>query len=161
MQPDSLKPSPQPEEVIIKKKKMPIWFKLAIFLSVLALIGVTGGILFTESWVDVVDHQLAALREKDIDKAYYAYTSKEFQKENSLDQFRTFVEAHPIFFHNQSAHFQKRTLQDHLGKITGHLTSDEHMNVPIKYKLIKEDGKWKILSIRFLKTSDQQTEDAD
>ena len=43
---------------VVKKKPMPFWLKLASLLAVLALIGVTAGILFTESWVDVVDHQL-------------------------------------------------------------------------------------------------------
>ena len=152
---------PEQNHTIIQKKQMPLWFKIAIALSVLALIAVTAGILFTESWVDVVDHQLDALRHKDVEKAYTAYTSKEFQENTSLEQFRYFVEAHPIFFDNQFAHFTKRSLQDHIGTLVGHLTSSDHVNFPIKYKLIKEDGKWKILSIRFLKTRQDKLKETE
>ena len=73
-----------PSSSNVKKKPMPFWFKILALLAVLALVGVTAGILFTESWVDVVDHQLEALRQHDIDKAYYAYTSKDFQTSTSL-----------------------------------------------------------------------------
>lgn len=140
-----------PSAPIMTKKPMPFWFKLVALLAVLALIGVTAGILFTESWVDVVDHQLNALRQHDISQAYYDYTSKEFQSATSLDQFRNFIEAYPVFLNNQSAHFSQRSIEHNIGTLKGNLTSTNHVNTPIEYKLIKEDDKWKILSIRLLK----------
>lgn len=155
-------PSASTESTIIKKKPMPFWFKLIALLAVLALIGVTAGILFTESWVDVVDHQLVALRENNIDKAYYSYTSKDFQNATSLDQFRNFVEAYPVFFNNQSAHFALRSIDHNIGTLKGNLTSKDRVNTPIEYKLIKEDDKWKILSIRLLKPGNiQNAKEAD
>jgi uncharacterized Zn finger protein (UPF0148 family) len=132
------------------KKPMPLWFKLLAFMAVLALIGVTAGILFTESLVDVIDHQLEALRKEDINKAY-SYTSKDFQSSTSLSQFKDFVLSYPVFTNNQSAHFTKRSLKDNIGTLKGNLTSNDRVNVPIEYKLIKEGDKWKILSIRLLK----------
>lgn len=151
---DSIRPSntnPSPANQTIKKKPMPVWFKLLALLAVLSLFAVTAGILFTESWVDVVDHQLEALRQQDIEKAYSDYTSKDFQTATSLQQFRNFVEAYPVFLNNQSAHFIQRSIEHNIGTLKGHLTSNEHVNTPIEYKLIKEDNKWKILSIRLLK----------
>lgn len=139
----------------VKKKPMPIWFKIVAFLAVLALIGVTAGILFTESLVDVVDHQLEALREQDISKAY-GYTSKDFQAATSLDQFRNFVEAYPVFLNNQTAHFSQRSIEHNIGTLKGNLTSQERVSTPVEYKLIKDDGKWKILSIRLLKPGNIQ-----
>lgn len=145
----------------VKKKPMPIWFKFLALLAVLALVGVTAGILFTESWVDVVDHQLEALRQHDIEKAYFAYTSKDFQAATSLDQFRNFIEAYPVFLNNQSAHFIQRSIEHNIGTLKGNLTSLDHVNTPIEYKLIKEDDKWKILSIRLLKPGNiQNTKEA-
>lgn len=149
-------PPSNAEPQVIKKKPMPFWFKLAALLAVLALIGVTAGILFTESWVDVVDHQLEALRQDDISKAYFAYTSKDFQGTTSLDQFTNFVKAYPVFLNNQSAHFTQRSIDRNIGTLKGHLTSNDHVNTPIEYKLIKEDDKWKILSIRLLKPGNIQ-----
>lgn len=144
-------PSSSIPEATMKKKPMPFWFKLISLLAILALVGVTAGILFTESWVDVVDHQLEALKQQDISKAYSAYTSKEFQDTTSLEHFHNFIEAYPVFMNNQSAHFTKRSIEGNIGTLRGKLTSNEHIETPIEYKLIKEDGKWKILSIRLLK----------
>lgn len=141
---------PEPVHQQTVKKKMPIWYKIAAFLAVLALVGVTAGILFTEGLVDVIDNQLEALRKQDITKAY-SYTSKDFQATTTLDQFRNFVEAYPVFLNNQSAHFSQRSIENNIGTLKGNLTSLDHSNTPIEYKLIKEEGKWKILTIRLLK----------
>ncbi len=143
--------SPKMTETIVAKKPMPFWFKIVAGLAVLALVGVTAGILFTESWVDVVDHQLKALRNQNIEKAYSSYTSKEFQEATNLEQFRTFIEAYPVFFNNQSAHFSHRSIEHNIGTLRGNLTSNDHITTPIEYKLIKENDTWKILSIRLLK----------
>lgn len=132
------------------RKVMPGWFKALILIALIALIGVTAGILFTESLVDVIDKQLEALHKNEINNAYYAYTSSEFQRTTSLEDFKEFVEAHPIFFNSQSAHFIQRSIKQGVGTIKGNLTSADRVKVSIEYKLIKEEGKWKILSIRLL-----------
>jgi len=152
----TLIPSEPESPQTVKKKPMPVWLKIIAFLAVLALIGVTAGILFTESLVDVVEHQLGALRQQDISKAYYGYSSKDFQAATSFDQFRNFVEAYPVFLNNQSAHFSQRSMEHNIGTLKGNLTSHDHVNTPIEYKLIKDDGKWKILSIRLLKPGNIQ-----
>lgn len=155
----SITPSSNDSTLIIKKKPMPSWFKLLAFFAVLALMGVTAGILFTEKWVDVVDHQLESLRNHDIVKAYQAYTSKDFQTTTSLDQFSNFIQAYPVFFNNQSAHFSERSIDHHIRTLKGSLTSHDHITTPIEYKLVKEEGKWKILSIRLLKPNKIQNRD--
>lgn len=148
--------SQPPAEVIVAKKPMPLWFKIASFLAVLALIGVTAGILFTESLVDVVDNQLRALREQDISKAYHAYTSLEFQQSTSFEQFRNFVKAYPFFLNNQSASFTQRSIKNNVGTLKGKLTTTDHLTIPVEYQLIKEDGKWKILNISILESDKER-----
>jgi TolA-binding protein len=145
-----------PPASTVQKKPMPLWFKIVAFIAVLALIGVTAGILFTESLVDVVDNQLESLRKDDISKAYYSYTSKDFQAATSLEQFRDFVEAYPFLLKNQSTHFTQRSIENNVGTLTGKITAEDHTVTPIEYKLVKEDGKWKILSIRLLKPGMRQ-----
>lgn len=145
-----------------QKKPMPFWYKLVIFLAVIALIGVTAGILFTESLVDVIDNQLEALRHDDISKAYSTYTSKDFKSATSLDQFRNFIQAYPVFLNNKSAHFSQRSVEHNIAILKGYLTSTDNVTTPIEYKLTKEDGKWKILSVRLLKPRTiQNAKDAD
>lgn len=140
---DPIKPLP--------KKAMPLWFKILIGLALLALIGVTAGILFTESLVDIVDKQLETLHKGDIQKAYSKYTSQDFQSATSLKEFEDFVHSYPIFTNNQSATFTERSMDNHIGTLKGKLTAPDHTATPIEYKLVKENGKWKILSIRLLK----------
>ncbi len=115
----------------IKKKPMPFWFKLVLLIAVLALIGVTAGILFTEKLVDVIDKQLEALSKKDISKAYYDYSSKNFQAAFSFDQFRQFVEENPILTDHQSAHFTERSINDNVSTIKGKITSADHRDKKI------------------------------
>lgn len=161
LSPDNSNADTQPKAPLVKKKPMPFWFKLLTALAVLALIGVTAGILLTESWVDVIDKQLEALRQDDISKAYYDYTSKDFQATTSLDQFRQFVQAYPVFLNNQSAHFTQRSIEHNIRTLKGKLSSQDHVETPIEYKLIKQEGKWKILSIRLIKPSTIQNAKAD
>lgn len=151
MNPHSLEAAPTQPTQTIQKKPMPLWFKILIAIAVTLLIGVTAGILFTERLVDVIDNQLEALRQNDIDKAYYGYTSKDFQTTTSQEQFREFIETYPVFLNNQSAHFTQRSIDHNTSTLKGNLTSQDHVNTPIEYKLIKEDDKWKILSIRLIK----------
>jgi hypothetical protein len=132
------------------KKTMPLWFKIVCTLSVVALMLVIGGILFTESWVGVVERQLNELKEGDIEQAYYLYTSKEFQITTPFDKFRSFIEAHPILFQKPSARFPTRSLHQNVSTLQGKLTNFNHKPIPIEYQLIKEGGKWKILSIHFI-----------
>lgn len=140
-----------PQVTVVKKDKMPFWYKLATFVAVIALIGVTAAILFTEKLIDVVDHQLKALKEQNIQKAYEDYTSKDFKATTSLNEFNRFIHTYPVFLNNQSSHFTQRFFKDHLVIIKGYLSSQEHEETPIEYRLIREDKNWKILSIRLLK----------
>lgn len=142
---------------VIKKKKMPLWFKILFVLSIAALMGVTAGILFTESLVDVIDNQLKSLRKSNIEDAYYNYTSEEFQKATPLEEFNEFINDYPIFKNNESAHFTQRSLKNNLGILKGNITTLDHTKIPIEYRLIKEHGKWKILSIRLLKPENLKT----
>lgn len=140
-----------PRVTVVKKDKMPFWYKLATFVAVIALIGVTAAILFTEKLIDVVDHQLRAFKEQNIQKAYEDYTSKDFKATTSFDEFNRFIQTYPVFLNNQSSHFTQRFFKDHLVIIKGYLSSQEHEETPIEYRLINEDKNWKILSIRLLK----------
>lgn len=133
-----------------QKKAMPGWFKTLAGLSVFALIVVIVAILLTERWVGVVESQLQELKEGDIKQAYYLYTSKDFQRKTPFEKFQTFINAHPILFQNPSARFTTRGLNHNVSTLKGQLTDFNRKPIPIEYRLIKEEGKWKILSINFI-----------
>lgn len=132
------------------KRKMPLWLKGLLALCVLALLAVTAGIMFTENLVDVVEHQLSSLAQGRTDDAYFSFTAREFQKATPVKQFQAFVQAHPIFSENPTAHFAERSLKDRVAVLRGHLTNQARQQIQVEYKLIKEDGSWKILSVRLL-----------
>lgn len=129
------------------KRPVPRWLKWTAALTVCALIVVIGGILFAERLVKPVDYQLEALRARDIEKAYTAYTSREFRTKISPPQFHAFIERHPVFLDNHSACFTQRTFGREKGTIRGHLLSADYPRTPVEYEVIKEEGQWKILSL--------------
>ncbi|MCE2983564.1 MAG: DUF4864 domain-containing protein [Parachlamydia sp.] len=141
--------APPPSKMV--KRKMPFWFKALLAISVLLLVGVTAGILFTERLVDVIDKQLEALRDNDISKAYFDYSSQNFMAALSLDEFTRFVQQNPALTTQQTAHFTERSIKDNVSIMKGKLVSADHHEMPIEYRLIKEGKQWKVLSIRLLK----------
>lgn len=111
-----------------------------IVLIVMLALRLTGGI------VDVAEAQLKALKAGDFEKAY-SYTSKDFQKSTSIQQFKEFVDSHSSLKEYKSVTFTSREINNNLGTLKGSLTSESGATTPIEYKLVKEGGEWKILSI--------------
>ncbi|MDR3478040.1 MAG: DUF4864 domain-containing protein [Gammaproteobacteria bacterium] len=102
---------------------------------------------------DVAQNQLAALRAGDVEKAY-AYTSVDFRKDTSLDDYKKFYEGHPIFKNNVSASFLDREFNNDEGKLKGTLKSQDGSLTPIQFILKKENGEWKIEGITLNPDSD-------
>lgn len=124
-----------------KFKKVIIGIVVFIFLIVFLALRATKGI------VDVAQNQLTALRAGDVAKAY-TYTSQDFQKATSLEDFKQFVQAYPSLSQNKQASFTSREIENNLGTLKGSLEAKDGAVTPIEYQLIKEGGQWKILSLQ-------------
>lgn len=98
------------------------------------------------SLAEVVENHLSALRQNKITEAYYAYVSKEFQKEIPLTSFRKLVSAIPALKKNQGAHFIEEKINDEKGTLIGILQSPLEKTL-VQYDLVKEDNSWKIRNI--------------
>ncbi len=109
---------------------------------------------FTSGITKAVHNELDALRNGDINKAY-SYTSKDFQHSVSIDQFRLFIKHYPSLSNNKSSTFNEREVRNNSGFIKGVLTAEDGAKTPIEVNLIKEDGIWKILSIKLQPTGVQ------
>ncbi|BCA94827.1 hypothetical protein TUM19329_11880 [Legionella antarctica] len=103
----------------------------------------------TSSLITVVDHQLTALQTGQMEKAY-AYNSTEFQKNISIDGFRSYVAQFPALINNASSNFSERKIVNNTGYLAGILTAKDGTTTPVAYQLIQENGKWKILNIKIL-----------
>lgn len=94
----------------------------------------------------VAQDQLAAIRAGDYAKAY-TYTSVEFQKSVSQNDFKNYINSYPVLKNNVSASFSRKEIQNNNGTLIGTITSKDGAVIPIEIHLIKENDIWKILSI--------------
>lgn len=118
----------------------------AFLVYVLALVFF---VMFTTSGVtSTVRDQISAIRSGDIDKAYTVYTSSEFKSTTSMDDFSNFVNHFSALKNNKSITIEQREVRNDDGYIDATLQSLDGSVMYIQYRLIKEDGHWKILGIR-------------
>lgn len=98
--------------------------------------------------LEVVDGHLKSLRAKDIDRAYTDYTSKEFQKKTSLEDFKALLSKYKVLSSNKLFQFQSFFIEDNIASLGGDLHSDEGSSIPVEFDFVMEDGKWKIMGIQ-------------
>lgn len=125
------------------KTLMKILKGFGIFIVVVVLLA----LFFTQGIADTAKSQLKALRDGDIIKAY-SYTSKDFRSSTSLENFQKFVDNYPSLKNNKDVSFSDRETSNGIGKLKGTLKSTDGGSTPIEYELVKENGEWKILSIK-------------
>jgi len=133
---------------VIFKRQSPLWFKVILIAVALLCFFSILIALMSQDLTDAVSDQLVALREKKITEAYYNFTSREFQKATSLENFHKFVEEYPIFLRNKSVRFIDRSMENDVGKLDAMLMGEQGLEMPVQYRLIDQEGKWKILSIQ-------------
>lgn len=128
-------------------KKLMVIFGILIlafwgfFLSIIITV-----IIATSVLTEIAQNQLTALQKGDIDAAY-AYTSNDFQKATSLENFRGFVQ-HYHLDSNESASFTNREIKNDIGDIKGTLKLKDGSTLPIEYRLKKEGDQWKIQGLQ-------------
>lgn len=131
---------------MVKTKKVFIGLG-CVFAVIIGIIAIafyaTSGLLVP------VENQIYAIKRGDLNDAY-AFTSRDFQQSTSFAQFQQFVNANPAFKNNKSMSFNERAIENGLGFLSGKLTAFDGSVTPIRYKLIKENENWKILSMEFL-----------
>ncbi len=109
--------------------------------------------------VEPVEGQLAALRSNDIAKAYFGYTSKDFQETTPLKSFKEFVKNYPVLTRHQSTTFNEAKIDGTQGTIEAVVHGDE-LTTTVEYKLANEDGRWKVWSMRLNLPADHTTRGA-
>lgn len=133
------------KKILLTLSALLIW----VFLFVLSILSLV--FYLTSGLIDVVSQQLNSLKAGDLQKAY-SYTSKDFQKATSFNNFKLFIEHYPSLVNNQSYFFNERSIENNTGVLKGTLTATDGAKTPIEYHLIKEDGVWKIIGIKVILT---------
>lgn len=139
-------PQSSPASQSPPKKKMALWKKVVIGLIAIIVVSVSLALFLTSGLTGPVERQLAALGRGDIDAAYDV-TSQAFQRSTSKAQFEQFVRAYPIITDIADHSFSERRVENGIGYLSGTLTSESGGVQPVSYRLVKENGEWKILGI--------------
>ena len=132
----------------VPKRKMALWKKIAIGLVLLIVLAVGLSIMATAPLVKPIEAHLALLKAGDIEGAY-AQTSGVFKQETSREAFVRFIAARPVLKEITSHTFNSRTRENGIGTVSGTLTAQDGTVIPVMYRLVQENGEWRILSITF------------
>jgi len=101
----------------------------------------------SEAIKEVILAQLNAIKGLDSSKAYYAYSTADFQDMIPLETFKLFVRKNRVFSHNDTFAMQGLTFSGIVATVKGTLTSIDGVQAHVQYDLIQENGKWKIRKI--------------
>lgn len=125
-----------------------LWLKLLLGLLLLGVASIVLVILLSGDLTDTVSDQLQTIKEGKLTEAYYNYTSKAFQEATSLSNFREFMNVYPVFSHHRSVRFIDRNTDNDSGFLHAMILTEKGMEIPVQYRLVKEQDKWKIDSIK-------------
>ena len=100
----------------------------------------------TKALLEPLENQLNALKAGNFKEAY-ASTSIEFQKQVSFEKFQEFVKSIPLLKQYQHYAFKEHSIEKEHGSATI-LLNPEKEALAVEYRLVQEQGKWKIIFMR-------------
>lgn len=94
---------------------------------------------------DTADEFFKKVKEQKYEEAYQL-VSEEFKQYTSLDELIDFLEGTTLSQY-KSANWSSRKYENNEGELKGDITTETGGTIPITMKFVKENNKWKILSI--------------
>lgn len=91
----------------------------------------------------VVNQQLAAVRDNDLEKAY-SFCSIGFKQITNFQNFQSFVQGNAHFKSSKEFTSYNRSIEQGVAKLKGNLVSAEGSTLPAEYHLVKEGRSWKV-----------------
>jgi hypothetical protein len=124
--------------------------KISVIIGIIILAAIIGVVVYvvnmTSDIQDTANSFFDAIKKNDFEKAY-EYTSSEFKANTSLKQLETFFRQTSLINYNEAV-WSKKTLEEGAGELGGVIRAIDGGEIPVTLKFVKEDGKWKILSLR-------------
>lgn len=93
-----------------------------------------------------------ALRDHDVTRAYYAFTTRNFRSVTSRTGFQTFVYGNAVLNKNATADFSQPVPQGDLLIMKTTMSSIDGQKSIVEFALKQEDNKWRILGIKIFPT---------
>ena len=128
------------------KMGWPKWVKVLLGLVVFAAVIVAAGFAFTADASKVANNQIALIKAGDI-KGAYDLTSKAFQAATTFAQFEDFVKKATPLSNYKEYSFTDRKVENDLATLSGTTVAQNGTVYKLEYRLVKEDGVWKVLGI--------------
>ncbi len=101
----------------------------------------------TAAMIAPIVTQLKALKNQNLVGAYKNLVSKQFLQQTPFEAFKAFLVAHPLLKEYEDYDFKEHTLADNRGIATVVLHGQDELT-PVEYRMIHEEGEWKILMMR-------------
>lgn len=101
-----------------------------------------------------IQDQLQAIQVEDLATAY-SYTTKDFQKNTSLEAFKRYVNEYSGLRNNQSIDFNERQINNGVGVVKATLIARGGIPTDVTYQLVKERNRWRINAIRIKPSGDE------
>ncbi|MGI9384040.1 MAG: DUF4864 domain-containing protein [Methyloligellaceae bacterium] len=131
---------------VTPRRKLKLWHKILIAAAAV-VVGITAIPFYLTSGISgVVEEHISAIRTGKLDNAY-GMTAKQFQKITSRDDFTSFVGRHKVLAENKEVSISSRQIKNGIGTIVGTATAKGGTSREVRFRLIKEEGDWKIVSI--------------
>lgn len=112
-----------------------------LFLLLIAFV-----FMLTKGPAESAEAHFAALKSGSVELAY-RQTSGVFQQNTSMVRYKQFLADYPILSDVADTEFLERSVEIGLATLKGALIDSKGNRVPIRIKLIKEQGDWKILAL--------------
>jgi hypothetical protein len=97
--------------------------------------------------VKVIEEQLKSLRDKDVPRAYYAFSSDEFERFTSLQDFKKFTAEFPILSQHEKMEVGQGVQEGKIQLVRIKLELDGRES-EVDYRLVKEHSDWKVWNIK-------------
>ena len=121
------------------------WFKVIALLAAITLVALSIEQFFIRDPRSTPIHkQIELLKRASVSKAYYLTTSQNFQKTNSLDDFRDWLHEHPELVSYQDLQLRKTHDGNDRATILAEFIDTRGKDYLLSYELVKDKGKWKI-----------------
>jgi hypothetical protein len=119
---------------------------IIVIVIIVALVSIFGLVFyFTKDATKAADNFFSLLKSGDINGAYDS-TSSVFKQNTSTEQFKTFTE-NPSISKFSSVFWNSRSVNTSGATLQGSFKTTDGNTLPIDVVLVKENGKWKILSV--------------
>lgn len=102
----------------------------------------------TQDLKDVISGQFKALESGDLEDAYNIYTSRRYKETKDFNAFKSFIAEHPILTKHRAPNFGKIHFNNNIATFPIILSDENGVEYTVEFDLLREDGRWKILSIK-------------